>query len=597
MSNINFANPWLLLVIIPLLAVVIISYVISVNKENRTFKNTFSFVCHIIICILITLSIAKMSYEKVITETNIYVLADVSYSSNRNLDLIDEYIDSLKETSPKNSKIGVIAFGKDYELLVSPGEDLVSVKNAKVDDSETNICAALQYAATLFGDDVIKRIVIISDGEETNDSDVVSIVELLATDSIYVDAIYIDNNITEEIKEVQINKIDYVDSTYKGNSEKVYVNIQSNVNTRTVVSLYCDGNLYKEKATLINKGYNNLSFELDTDNSGVHEYELKIDPQEDELDKNNTYRFSQSVCEKMKVIFISDSKEDKAAAELLYDGIADVTYYIKNANIPCTVEELCQYDEFVLSNVDIRNYNNYTQFVSSLDILVAEFGKSLVTMGNTYIQNNDEDETLNSLSNMLPVKFGNDEDNRKMVTILLDISRSMEQIDRLNIAKKAACTILDNLEDDTYVMIIAFFGNVGTVSLPTLAEERDVLKEKINKLEAGQGTFMGVALGYTYSAVSALPYEKKEVILISDGLPYREQEVASKAVVQSMANDNIVLSTIHTISTDGGALLKELSTIGRGYYYYIEDLKDEPLNIEKKPMLEGRNVTLYLGPQ
>lgn len=30
---------------------------------------------------------------------------------------------------------------------------------------------------------------------------------------------------------------------------------------------------------------------------------------------------------------------------------------------------------------------------------------------------------------------------------------------------------------------------------------------------------------------------------------------------------------------------------------FIEDLKDEPLTIEKKPMLEGRNVTLYLAPQ
>ena len=30
---------------------------------------------------------------------------------------------------------------------------------------------------------------------------------------------------------------------------------------------------------------------------------------------------------------------------------------------------------------------------------------------------------------------------------------------------------------------------------------------------------------------------------------------------------------------------------------FIEDLKDEPLVIEKKPMLEGRNVTLYLAPQ
>ena len=30
---------------------------------------------------------------------------------------------------------------------------------------------------------------------------------------------------------------------------------------------------------------------------------------------------------------------------------------------------------------------------------------------------------------------------------------------------------------------------------------------------------------------------------------------------------------------------------------FIEDLKDEPLVVEKKPQLEGRNVTLYFGPQ
>ncbi len=30
---------------------------------------------------------------------------------------------------------------------------------------------------------------------------------------------------------------------------------------------------------------------------------------------------------------------------------------------------------------------------------------------------------------------------------------------------------------------------------------------------------------------------------------------------------------------------------------FIEDLKNEPLIIEKKPMIEGRNVTMYLAPQ
>ena len=30
---------------------------------------------------------------------------------------------------------------------------------------------------------------------------------------------------------------------------------------------------------------------------------------------------------------------------------------------------------------------------------------------------------------------------------------------------------------------------------------------------------------------------------------------------------------------------------------FVEDLKNEPIAIEKKPQLEGRNVTLLLGPQ
>jgi len=30
---------------------------------------------------------------------------------------------------------------------------------------------------------------------------------------------------------------------------------------------------------------------------------------------------------------------------------------------------------------------------------------------------------------------------------------------------------------------------------------------------------------------------------------------------------------------------------------FMEDLKDSPIVVEKQPMLEGRNVTLYIGPQ
>ena len=573
MNSINFDNPWLLIIGIPLLLIVIGAFVFSVRKDNRTIHNLLSFIIHIVIVLLVTLCAAKTTFEMVITETNIYVLADVSYSSNQNLDLIDEYIENLEDNVPRNSKIGVICFGKDYEVLTNLGEEFKSVKESKVNKSATNIKEALEFTATLFEDNVIKRIVIISDGEETKESNIVSVVQTLAVDDIYVDAIYLDNNIKEDVQEVQINEIDYVSTTYLNNQEEVYTIIQSNQNAKVFVELYKNNELIRNKAVSLVKGYNAVTFDLDTTKAGTFNYEIKLVTDDDTSPYNNSFIFDQTVSEKVKMLFISNDSSDKDAALELYGDTCEIDFKINTKNVPYTVEDLSVYDEFVLSNLDIRNLNNYSQFIASLDTLVSKFGKSLITFGNTYIQNNYDDPTLSVLNNMLPVKFGNDENEDKLVTICMDISRSMEQVDRLNIAKATACSILDNLDDEVTVMLIGFYGEVRTVFQQAQAIDRESLKEKIRNLEAYQGTFMGSALNYTYDMVSSLPYSKNEVILISDGLPYGEQAQSAKIVAKKMAENNIMLSTIHTISNEGGDLMKELASLGKGYYYYIRDLE------------------------
>ena len=573
MNSINFDNPWLLLIGIPLLIIVLGSYLFSVRKDNRTIHNLLSFIIHIVIVVLVTLCAAKTTFEKVITETNVYVLADVSYSSEQNLDLIDEYIKNLENNVPKNSKIGVVAFGKNYELLTELNEEFTSVKNSLVDRSATNIYEALEYTSTLFTDNVIKRIVIISDGEETKESNIVSLVQALAVDDIYIDAVYLDNNIKEDLDEIQINSVDYISSTYLGNEEEAYAIIQSNKATKAFITLYKDKVALREKAVSLVKGYNAVTFDLDTTVSGTFNYEIKVSAENDSSSYNNSFIFTQEVSEKVKMLFISNDVNDKEVALELYGDSCDIEFKINNKNVPYTVEDLSQYDEFVLSNIDIRTLNNYSQFISSIDTLVSKFGKSLITFGNTYIQNNYDDPTLANLNDMLPVKFGNDTGDDKLVTICMDISRSMEQVDRLNIAKATACSILDNLDDEVNVMLIGFFGEVKTIFQQAKASEREALKEKITNLEAFQGTFMGSALNYTYEMVTNLPYEKNEVILISDGLPYGEQAQSAKIVVKKMADNNIMLSTIHTISNDGGELMKELASIGKGYYYYIKDVE------------------------
>lgn len=576
MSNINFDNPWLLLLAIPLLLIAIIPFFIATNKDSRTINNKLSLVIHIVISILVTFVFAKTIFEVVITETNIYVLADVSYSSNQNLDKIDEYIENLEDTCPKNSKIGVIAFGKDYELLVQPGEDFISVKEANVDKCATDIVSALEYASTLFSDDVIKRIVIISDGKETNKSNIVSVVESLSNDDIYVDAIYLNNNLTEDTKEVQINQVDYLDSTYLNREEVVNVLIQSNVEARAMVSLSKNNEIIGEHAVSLTKGFNIVNFDLDTEVAGVFDYTVTINCDEDTSDFNNSYQFVQSVTEKTKVLFISDLKDDKKVAETLYADSSVVDFYVADPKVPFTVEELAQYDEYILSNVDVRNLNNSLQFLQSLDICVSEFGKSLITIGNTYIQSDEAktDETLNMLSSMLPVKFGNDDQDNKVVAIVLDISRSMENLYRLQMAKTAAKATVDLLTEDDTVIVIGFYGEIEILVKPVLATNKQEIKDKIDAAMPKQGTFLGAALEQALTSMQNINVKNKEIMLISDGLPYGSEATTAIKAADKMRRQGVALSAINTFCDEGEKLLNQLTTMTGGYYYFAEDLED-----------------------
>jgi preprotein translocase subunit YajC len=103
MININFDNPYLLIVFIPMLALVLVPYFIAIRKENKSRASTVALILHVLIALLVVLAAAGMSNVTVITETELYVLADVSYSMNGKLDLVDEYIARVEDELPRNS--------------------------------------------------------------------------------------------------------------------------------------------------------------------------------------------------------------------------------------------------------------------------------------------------------------------------------------------------------------------------------------------------------------------------------------------------------------------------------------------------------------
>ena len=126
MKNISFDNPYLLLLLIPLLLAVLIPIALAIRKENKSRSVFISMVLHIVIAVCITLAIGGMIYTSVLTETQVIVVADVSYSSSRNLDEVDALIGEVRDKLPKNAEMSVVVFGKDCMVLTEMGEEPVT---------------------------------------------------------------------------------------------------------------------------------------------------------------------------------------------------------------------------------------------------------------------------------------------------------------------------------------------------------------------------------------------------------------------------------------------------------------------------------------
>ena len=176
MSNfaIEFEYPWLLLLLIPAIALSLFPYFRTQKKYRRTRNRIVSLVLHIAILTISIFALSGLffSYDKVNTENELLLLVDASFSSEENESAKNEFIREVINESASN-KVGVVTFGYDQvyavELTNDTGKAYRQYLDAPLPDTTaTDIAAALNYARSLFKSPTTAKIVLISDGIETD---------------------------------------------------------------------------------------------------------------------------------------------------------------------------------------------------------------------------------------------------------------------------------------------------------------------------------------------------------------------------------------------------------------------------------------------
>ena len=602
MKNISFDNPLLLLIAIPVIAAVLIPFFIAKNKDNKSIAWNISLVLHIAIVLLVSLAVAGLARTTLVTKTTVYVLADVSYSSERSLDQIDKYIDEIKEELPQNTKLGVVCFGKDSVVLTSPGRQIKSIKEAEVDTSQTDIVKALNHVETLFKGDTLKRVILITDGNDTvteSAGSIASTVGRLNDNGIKVDAIFLDNSIKDGEEEVQLMNADYLKSCYYGSKNEVKLLIQASQPTTITVKLYgrkhvgegetpeeyqlinVDNTSYVVEAGLftlpLNLWYNTSDDTKPTEDYAM-DYIAEVYSDGDISSYNNTYTFTQNIFVKEKILHITGNSADIGLIEKAYGENAEISGYTltKDTVVPFTIEELVLYDQIILSNFDVTNINslmkNANAFVNNLDMVISQYGKSLLTFGDLKLHINSDNRVVNSLKELLPVEYGSINREGRLYTLVLDISHSMFMASKFTVAKQAAIRLLSVLDNEDYVCLITYSGDIHVQTPRKVKDCKDDLIQYIDSLSTEHGTDLAKGLEEALKKVETLNLAENQVMVISDGFSFESDKTAS-AVAKELKAMGATVSAINTYiysdGNEGKSALTSVANSGGGKIYEI----------------------------
>ncbi|MFF3481920.1 von Willebrand factor type A domain-containing protein [Streptomyces sp. NPDC002701] len=163
------------------------------------------------------------------------------------------------------------------------------------------------------------------------------------------------------------------------------------------------------------------------------------------------------------------------------------------------------------------------------------------------------------------------------LTFVIDVSGSMAEPGRLDLAKESLGVMTDRLRDDDAVALVTFSDEARTVlPMTRLGDHRGRVHEAIDTLEPADSTNLGAGLttGYRTAVDGLRPGATNRVVLLSDALA-NTGETDADALLDRIAGarraHGITLFGVGVGSDYGDALMERLADKGDGHTTYVSD--------------------------
>ncbi|MFK7928991.1 MAG: VWA domain-containing protein [Myxococcota bacterium] len=577
---------WLLLLAIPVFGAAIWFG----KRKLGWIRWTLAGIARTGVLLAIVLSLAGLSVRLPVDTLGVVFVVDRSASlgpegEDKAMEFIEE---ALKHQAPEDES-GVVVFGATAMVEAAPRSDLaVNRLEARPSPHHSDLASGIRLASAILPADRARRIIILSDGEQTR-GDAAAQVLLTAGDDLQIATVTLPRKTGPEVLVEDVLLPPRVD---EGAPYEVRVVARTNQAADATLRLYRNEDYLGERKVHLEPGEAEvLTLLQHAESPGLYQYRAALevdDPSQDTVPQNNEAMASIQVTGKPRILVVerNPNQARHLVRALKEEGLGvDV---LKPVDLPSGLTGLRPWAAVILSDVPAYQLTNRQQ--EAMESYVRDLGRGLAMVGG------EESFGLGGyyetpIERALPVNMDLQDKTRfpKLGMVLaIDKSCSMGggAGSKLGLAKEAAILSSELLNERDLLGVIGFDHAAAWVVPLQDLHNKDGVQDLIAGLRPGGGTDIYPALKTAADSLDSSDAALKHIILLSDGIT---AGAAFETLLKDTYKKKITVSTLAFGTDADRSTMEDFAKWGGGQYYLVTDPKSIPQIFTRETMLASRS--------
>jgi Mg-chelatase subunit ChlD len=525
------------------------------------------------------------------TITTVFVLDGSDSITPKDRARAEVFLREALNQKPPSDRAAVILFGADalVDQLPRTESSMPALASTPL-TTATDIEEALRLALALLPNEGGRRIILLSDGQETEGA-ARQLLDLAAARQVQLSIYPLGQPDSAGQLEVQLEQVTVPPEARQGQEVPVQVLVNSSQAAEATLRLLADGRLAESRLVRLTPGRNQFKFSLPVTQTGFRRFRAEIEATGDGRPQNNWGGAFTTVYgpPQLLVVAAQAAEADNLMAALQAASLK--ASLVSPETIPDSLPNLAGYEAVVLVNVPATRLPLKTQ--DMLVSYVRDLGRGLVMVGGP--ESYGAGGYLRSpLEKALPVDMevrSRSHEPNLAVVLAVDKSGSMGSchcddpnsrqqqqarltsgLPKIDIAKEAVfqtASVLGNLD---YLGVVSFDDSAHWQLEPGPWTNEAALEEAIGGMAANGQTNIYAGLVAAEESLVKLPARIKHIILLTDGW---SRSGAYDEVTARLAQEGITLSIV---AAGGGSAeyLADLARKGGGQYYPAANMSEVP---------------------